>query len=284
MVASLTYRTNDGTRWGGGLGSDLSATQVDLNFWTLFSAVQTIQDDAVGAGAGIDFINQPAAGNLFFVHLTDHRVLGPFVIPTAQWNPRGQWAPTTAYAAYDVVYEDGSLYLITIPHTSGSTFSAFSTDGLGHLLYNLILQQPADELPVGGTAGMRLVKSSGSPFASEWLSDFIRLNCFVEGLPQPSELLMQYLVTDHMTLPDNLTGSVIYQSIPSATDVTYTLEQNGNVIGTITFNGPSPIDIVVSFPLNINFVPGDVLTLTAPPAPDGAQQDVSFTFLATLTL
>lgn len=284
MVTSLTYRTDDVTRWGGGNGSDLAAVQVDLNFWTLFSAVQALEDHADGAGAGIDFINQPAAGNLFFVHLTDHRVLGPFVIPTAQWNPRGEWQPTTAYAAYDVVYEDGSLYLITIPHTSGSTFSAFSTDGLGHLLYNLVLQQPADELPVGGTPGQRLIKSSSSPYKTEWGSDFIRLNCFVEGLPQPSELLMQYLVTDHMFLPQNLTGTVIFQSIQSATTVVYTLAQNGNVIGTITFEGPSPIDILVSFPTDVFFIPGDVLTLTAPPSPDLAQQDLSFTFLATLTL
>lgn len=284
MVASLTYRTNDLSRWGGGLGSDLSATQVDLNFWTLFSAVQAIQDNAVGAGAGIDFINQPAAGNLFFIHLTDHRVLGPFVIPTAQWNPRGVWAPATAYAAYDVVSEDGSLYLITIPHTSGSTFSAFSTDGLGHLLYNLLLTQPPDELPIGGTPGMRLVKSTASPFSSEWLSDHIRLNVFVGGLPQPSELLMQYLVVDNMTLPQNLVGSVIFQGIESGTDVDYTLEKNGSLIGTISFEGPSPIAILVDFSSNINFVPGDILTLTAPPVPDVAQQDVSFTFLATLTL
>lgn len=284
MVSSLTYRTSDGTRWGGGNGSDLSATQVDLNFWTLFSAVQALEDHSDAVGAGIDFINQPGAGNLFFIHLTDHRVLGPFVIPTAQWNPRGAWQPTTGYAAYDVVYNDGSLYLIVVPHTSGSTFSAFATDGLGHLLYNLILQQPADELPVGGTPGMRLVKSTSSPYTTEWLSDFIRLNCFVEGLPQPAELLMQYLVTDHMTLPANLVGSVIYQAIQSASTVTYSIGLNGNEIGTVTFEGPSPIAILVSFPSDTNLVPGDVLTLTAPPAPDGAQQDVSFTFLATLTL
>ena len=283
MVASLTYRTADSTRWGGGLGSDLSATQVDLNFWTLFSAVQALEDHQFSNGAGIDFINQPAAGNLFYIHLTNHAVLGPFTIPTAQWTPRGQWEPGTVYAAYDVVYNDGSLYLITIPHTSGSTFSAFSTDGLGHLLYNLLLQQPADELPAGGTPGQRLVKSTDSPYTSEWLSDNIRLGVFCEGFPQPSELLMQYLVTDNMTLPSGLTGTVIYQGIQTSSIVVYALLQNGAQIGTITFN-ISPEDIVVGFATAINFVPGDVLSLTAPAVPDGAQQNISFTFVAQLTL
>lgn len=284
MVASLTYRTNDATRWGGGLGSNLAAVQVDLNFWTLFSAVQALEDHEAGAGAGIDFINQPAAGNLFFIHLTDHRVLGPFTIPTAQWTPRGAWAPLRVYAAYDVVYQNGSLYLITIPHTSAATFNAFATDGAGHFLYNLLLQQPADELPAGGTPGMRLVKSTSSPYTSEWLSDNIRLNVFVEGQPQPSELLMQYLVTDHMTLPHSLIGSVVYQGIPTASTVVYAILQNGNQIGTVTFNGPSPETIVVSFLADVACIPGDVLTLTGPAVPDAAQSNISFTFLAILTL
>jgi hypothetical protein len=282
MIASLTYRTNDATRWGGGLGSDLSATQVDLNFWTLFTAIEALQASS-GAGAGIDYINQPNGGNLFYVHLTNHAVLGPFVIPTAQWNPRGQWTPTTGYAAYDVVYYDGSLYLITIPHTSGATFSPYSTDGSGHYLYNLLLQQPADELPAGGTPGQRLVKSTGSPYTSEWLSDHIRLNVFVEGMPTPSETLMQYTVTDNMTLPANLIGSVIYQGIPSGTIVVYTLEKNGLVIGDVQFN-ISPVGVQVSFTAAINLVPGDVLSLIAPAVPDVTQSNISFTFLATLTL
>jgi hypothetical protein len=281
MVGSLTYRTSDATRWGGGLGSDLSATQVDLNFWTLFTAVQGLQNTSIGVG--IDYINQPAAGNLFFIHLTDHRVLGPFVIPTTQWTPRGAWAPLTVYAAYDVVSINGSLYLITIPHTSGATFSAFATDGSGHLLYNLLLQQPANELPTGGTLGQRLIKASGSDFVTAWQSDFIRLAIFVAGFPNPSETLLQYTVVDDMFLPAGLTGSVFFQNTPTSSTVTYSIFKNGSAVGVVNFNGPSPETITVTFSAQVNFVPGDVITLTAPAVPDAAQSDISFTFLATLT-
>lgn len=282
MVASLTYRTVDNTRWGGGLGSDLAAVQIDLNFWNLFSAVQALEDHA-DVGAGIDFINQPASGNLFFIHLTDHRVLGPFVIPTANWNPRGQWQSATAYSAYDVVYEDGSLYLITIPHTSGATFSPFATDGLGHNLYNLLLQQPADELPTGGTVGQRLAKATGSPFATKWESDFIRMFAFVGGQPFPNELLLQYTVVDHMTLPSGLVGSAFFQNTPTSTTVTYTINKNGAAIGSVTFHGPSPETITVAFSATVAFVPGDLITLFAPGTPDLVQADISFTLVATLT-
>src|ERR1035437_10159274 len=102
MVASLTYRTADGTRWGGGQGSNLAAVTIDLNFWTLFSSVQALED-AVVVNAGIDYINQPSGGSLFYVHLTNHAVLGPFVIPTTQWNARGAWAAITTYSPYDLV-------------------------------------------------------------------------------------------------------------------------------------------------------------------------------------
>lgn len=280
MPANLTYRTAG--VWGGGNGSDLAAVQVDENFFTLFSAVQALED-AGDTGAGIDFINQPSGGNLFYIHLTNHAVLGPFVIPTAQWNPRGAWTPDTVYASFDVISEDGSVYLVTVPHTSGATFSAFSTDGIGHNLYNLILTNPSDVLPVGGTPGMRLVKSTGSPFTSEWLSDHIRIHLFVEGQPIPNENLIQYPVTDNMTIPAGLIGSVIYQRIPTASVVSYTLFKNGASIGIIEF-GISPEVVIVDFTADIHCIPGDIISLVGPSIPDAVQTDVSFTILATLAL
>jgi hypothetical protein len=281
MVASLTYRTVDGTRWGGGLGSDLTATQVDLNFWTLFSALQALESDP-SVGVGIDYINQPSGGNLFYIHLTNHAVLGPFTIPTAQWNPRGAWQPVTAYAAYDVVSNNGSAYLITIPHTSGATFSAFATDGLGHLLYNLLLEQPANELPADGTPGQRLVKSTSSPYTTEWASDFIRLALFIGGLPSPGELVLQYCVADDMTLPTGLPASVIFSRVPASAPAVFQINNNGTPIGTITF-AVSP-HVAVAFSSDIHLVPGDILTITAPSPQDLSLADISITLLATLTL
>lgn len=282
MVASLTYRTSDGTRWGGGFGADLSATQIDLNFWTLFSAVQDLED-APGAGAGIDFINQPAEGNIFYVHLTDHRVLGPFFIPTANWNPRGEWTPNTAYAAYDVVYYNGSVYLIVVPHTSGAVFSPFSTDGMGHLLYNLLLQQPANALPPDGTEGMRLVKASGSPYVTRWEYDLIRITFFCAGQPLPTELLFQYPVVSNMDWPAGLIGSVVFARQGASAETTYTLLKNGAEIGTITF-AASPSDVAtIDFPDIISFVPGDIVDLIGPFTPDATQSDISFSIVGTLT-
>jgi hypothetical protein len=222
-------------------------------------------------------------GNQLFVHLQDHRVLGPLILPTANWNPRGTWAPLTSYSAFDVVSNNGALYLVLLGHTSGASFSPFATDGLGHELYALILEEPANMLPVGGTIGQRLAKASGSPYVTQWISDHIRLVSFVAGLPNASELLFQYLVTDNITLPAGLAGSVAYANTPTHSPVQYTLLKNGASIGTINFFGPSPHTVTVSFATSISFVPGDIITLVAPSVPDVSQADISFSIVALLS-
>jgi hypothetical protein len=280
MPGTLTYRTSDGTRWGSGQGSDLSAPQVDLNFFTLFAAVQTLEDTQATV-AQIDYLT--ITGNQLFVTLTNHRVLGPLTVPTAIWNPRGQWLPLTTYAAFDVFTNNGSLYLSTQAHTSGATFSPNATDGLGHNLYMLILAQPANALPGGGTIGQRLVKQSGSPFVTAWQSDFLRIAIPIAGQPLPNELLMQWAVTDHCTLPAGLAGSVAYARTPTHSTVAYSISKNGAPIGSIIFHGPSPSDVTVEFSTDVILVPGDIVAVNGPVAPDSAQADITITLLVILT-
>lgn len=280
MPESLTYRTEDQTRWGDGLGADLSAVLIDLNFWILYSSLQALEDHQ-DTFAGIDYM--ALNGDQLFVHLTDHRVLGPLTVPTSKWNPRGEWQALTGYASFDTVTNNGRLYLVNVPHTSAATFSALATDGVSHDLYSLLLEQPATQFPTGGTIHQRLVKSSESPFRFEWISDRIRLAPFIAGQPNPSEIVMQYAVVDDMTLPAGLIDSVVFQGTASASNVSWNLFKDGDAIGSIDFTGPSPEAITVTFPSHVDFVPGNIITLVAPAVPDSQQANVSFTFVALLT-
>jgi hypothetical protein len=106
---SMTFRTNDYTRWGSGQGSNLSAAEVDVNFWTLYSALTALQDHALTTENQIDYFS--VAGNQLFVTMMDHTVFGPYTLPTASWNFRGPWSSTTSYHAMDVVTDSGSVYL-----------------------------------------------------------------------------------------------------------------------------------------------------------------------------
>ncbi len=276
MVDNITYRTNDITRWGTGQGSDLSAPQIDINFWSLFEQIAALQD---GQTSGIDFFN--VAGNNFYVHLKDHTVLGPYTLPVAEWNFRGQWLPTTAYEVMDVITDNGAVYLVIFAHTSAGTFNMFANDGLGHDYYGLLLEQPSDVLPAGGTAGQVLTKSVDSPdFEVEWTNQNRTLAFYIEGQPVAGELLLQYIAVENLLFPSGLAGSAAYQEIESSTDVTYDLFKNGAAIGSFNFFGPSPFTMSTTFPGDVAFEPGDILTMVAPAIPDVHQANISFSILA----
>lgn len=281
MPDNLTYRTDDLTRWGTGQGSNLDAPQIDLNFYILWAAVQALEDHAQNVA---QIASMHAIGDQFYVTLTDSSVIGPITIPTAQWHFRKDgWLPLTIYDANDVFNRNGATYLVNLDHTSQASFSPTATDGLGHDLYSLLLESPENMLPTGGTAGQRLVKSTGSPFATEWTSDFVRLATFVAGLPNPNELIWQYGVVDHMTFPEGLVGSVVYAATSNVTDVSWTIAKNGAAIGSIDFT-TSPNEINVTFASDVACIPGDVITLHAPLVPDPAQADISITLVALLGL
>jgi len=283
MVHPLVYRTDDVTRWGLGQGSDLAAVTIDLDFWYLFSALDTLESTvAANTTVSIDFIS--TVGNKLYVHLTNHAVEGPFTIPALFWAPKGNWAPATIYNPLDVVSNDGALYIVNVTHTSAGTFSVFATDGLGHDLYTLLLEQPMNELPLGGTPGQRLAKSTNSPYQTEWVTDFVRLAIFVEGQPLPNEEVAQYNVVDHMFFPAGLVGSIAYSGSITHSAVSWTINKNGAPIGTIDFNGPSPATVNATFSTQVTLVPGDIITVIAPAIPDTVQANISITLVASLTL
>ena len=278
MTDSITYRTTDGTRWGTGQGANLTGYQIDINFWALYSAVTALQDHAVSNQ--IDYFN--AVGDMFFVHFTDHTVLGPYQLPTAQWNFRGPWQPATVYRNLDIVTNNGAVYMVIFDHISNSTFDPGANDGLGHDYYGLLLEQPQDELPAGGTAGQRLVMLTGSPYNVGWINDLRMIGVFMEGQPTaPNELIMQFVVAEDLVLPAGLPGSEAFQNTPTTTNITYPMYQNGASIGGVNF---TPTGTSFTFTGDVDLVPGDVLTINAPAIPDGHQSDVSITLVATIVM
>lgn len=280
MPANLTYRTDDLARWGSGQGSDLDADQIDINFYTLWAAIEALEDHAQNVA---QIASMHAIGNQFYVTLTDASVIGPITLPNSQWHFRKEgWLPATIYNVNDVFNRNGATYLVNIDHTSQATFSPTASDGIGHDYYSLMLETPENMLPEDGTVGQRLAKGAGSPFAVEWASDRVRMVAFVAGQPNPNELIFQYGVTDHMTIPAGLAASVVFQDTPSASNVSWTLSKNGDPIGSVDFLA-SPVGIDVTFASDVDCVPGDVIVFRAPVSPDVAQADISFTFVALLT-
>jgi hypothetical protein len=278
---TIIYRTPG--VWGGGQGSNLTAAQVDENFFDLFSAITALQDHSLTSENQIDYF--ATAGNQLYVHMMNHEVFGPYTLPTAQWNFRGPWTALTTYNFMDVFTANGAVYLVIFPptgtpYTSASTFSANANDGSGHNYYGLLLAQPEDELPTGGTVGQVLAMATGSPYNTEWSSLTRVFGLFVAGTPLSDELLLQYIIPEEMTFPSGLTGSEAYCGTEPTTDQVFNLYQNGVAIGSITFS-PSPS---TNFTLTaaVTFNPGDKLTLVAPSSVDPHMANISITLVATL--
>src|SRR5678816_4767140 len=152
-----TYRTNDVARWGTGQGFNLTAAQVDINFWDLVQRMLA-QEARPDAAAGIDHFE--IVGINMFVHMTDATVLGPYELPVATFNDRGEWAPETDYSKMDTFSINGGLYVVIWDHTSELTFDAGANDGAGHDYYQLMIQTPGSAMPAGGAVGMLLKKTT----------------------------------------------------------------------------------------------------------------------------
>lgn len=276
MTDQVTFRTTDSTRWGNGFGSDLSATQVDINFWVLLTAIQAIQAEAAGQ-AGIDHF--VVSANQLFVHLTNHFVLGPYILPMAQWNFRGEWSPSTSYAVFDVFTEARATYLVTLAHVSSSLFSAGANDGNGHNFYAQLLAAAPPELPQTGAAGAVLTWNN-SPADVSWNTPTRNIGLYLETSGQPIENVLDYLVPENMTFPQGLTGSLFGSSNHPTVDQEYDLFQDGGPIGSVIFETDGTQTI--SFPHPIIFDVGDVFSIVGPSVPDPHHTRIRFTFVGQL--
>lgn len=286
MTDHVLYRTTDMTRWGLGLGADLSAAQIDINFWVLYSAITALQDHALTNENQIDFFS--VVKDQMFITMMNHQVFGPFQLPVAQWNFQGEWLPTTAYSVMDVVTYAGAVYLVLFAHTSAPTFVPDANDGAGHNFYGLLLQQPSNQLPVGGFIGQRLavsVAGGGNVPTSVWEYDKRNIGVYVQGKYDSNEVIIQYAIPEACTLPSGLVGSSFFANTPSVTvspTPIFTVCKNGNPIGTIAWP-VSDQDGSITFTADVDFVADDILTLIAPAVVDADLADISFTFAANLT-
>lgn len=237
MSLSITFRTTDNAKWGAGNGADLSASQVDNNFWVIKEAVEQLQLDMPAAVVGIDTFSTSNTG--FYVHLTDGSTQGPYDLPVTTWNFQGTWAASTAYFVNDVVTSGFGIYLVIYEHTSDVAFDPGENDGLGNDYYQLIMTLEPFAVPAGGTTGQALVKASNADNDTTWYT-------IPEPIVPPGDNTMNVTYTgselavdgDFATDPSLASPSVtLNQHSWSAGQITYTLLLGGDGSVDIPING-----------------------------------------------
>ena len=124
---AITYRTAGA--WGAGKGSNLTAAEIDGNFYDLDGRVVSLEG-ATPTAAEIQTI--ALNEDQLTIVLDNGASFGPFTMPTLTFNWRGEWTPSTVYAALDFVSVAGDgVYLVTEAHTSAGTFDPDADLGSG---------------------------------------------------------------------------------------------------------------------------------------------------------
>lgn len=160
----ILYRT-DGA-WGAGTGANLTAAQVDGNFYDVSTRVQFLE---LNPPQPIQIASFSSIGEHLYIYMSDGSVHGPLTLPTTHWFNRGSWKPNTGYSVDDIFNApNGSVYLVEFDHLSASTFDPGANDGQGHDFYSLLLSMPANSLPIGGGAGYVLTKQSSNNYDVAW--------------------------------------------------------------------------------------------------------------------
>lgn len=211
------FRTDDDTKWGDGKGSDLTAAEADVNFWSLLVRIRSLE-----AGEGtrtIDYVD--ITDGVVRIYYTDYSSDGPFYLPTPVLNPRGEWANDRAYLYGDVVTVTArrAAYIVLRPHTSPSSPEEFDPDAVDDnddSLYMLFFNFPASntqyDVPIS-----------------------------VVGLVahDVDALIWQEIVTRSIDMTDDGNGNGMifgYLAVPSdTTDLVLSLENQGTQVATITF-------------------------------------------------
>jgi hypothetical protein len=125
---SITYRLVK--------GSPLTFAEEDGNFSDLDGRVHSLE--TLSYSNPIDAVT--ISGDQLTFHYTTAAGGGSdtVTIPTAQWNGRGNWLPSTNYAVNDLVVANSSLYLVKIAHLSQTTFDPGYQVG-GQYVYQFLI-------------------------------------------------------------------------------------------------------------------------------------------------
>lgn len=225
-MLAISFHT-DGV-WGTGLDRNLTAAEVDANFYNIKVAVEDIQANPPAA-IGIASIREDNLFNLYFT-LTTGQELGPFPLALLEWDFKGAWTPNTSYAALDAFVFDadsgdtsGGLYVVMIAHTSGSSFDP-------------------NQQVTGQNALKKMMGMDSGTFANIYDVTF-----FYPGRPSDSTntMLVDFPMLRDVVLPIESGNHYANLTIaPSSTQQVYPIYHGSTHIGDITFAVSSETGVI----------------------------------------
>jgi hypothetical protein len=132
-------------------GTNLTPQEVDDNFTAHQAAIVDLQDNPPTPNE-ISNITTGDGGTTFTIHLGDGSTFGPFQLPIALFQPRGQWANDTTYSPLDIIGVPlFGVFMVLKGHTTDS-FESFdpARQEDGDDCYFLIV-------PIGGARALKTI-------------------------------------------------------------------------------------------------------------------------------
>jgi hypothetical protein len=149
MTVSITFRTDDASRWGFGQSFDLEPQQVDGNFFELKTAVEDLQ---ANPPQPVQIASFTVSGSGILITMSDGSTVGPLPLPILAWRWRDAWMPFVPYAPLDVFQVAGvGIFLVLQEHAAAASFDPAATAG-GQALYQALFGITADSQLNGGLA------------------------------------------------------------------------------------------------------------------------------------
>lgn len=169
--------------WGAGKGSDLTAAEVDGNFWDHEKRLDALEASPPEPDT---ISNIEVVGGQMTIHTESGGSFGPFALPVAIFGVAGDWTAATDYNFLDIVSvqdagDDTGTYLVLQDHTSAATFDPLATSGGNPLYHFMVPPGPTGAtgatgpegdvgpgVPPGGIPGQLLTKSGLVSYETEW--------------------------------------------------------------------------------------------------------------------
>ena len=259
----ITYRTSGA--WGAGLGTDLTAAQVDMNFWILYSLIVSLQN-----AEPITISYFTVTGNQMWITMTDHYVFGPFTIPTAVWNFTGSVATGQPVQHQRCFHGGRSGVSRHLPADEfGIELLCAGERRPGSQLLRSPPRRTAERTPGQWPAGTNAAMDDCRLAGRRGVGLHQTQHRASTSKKRRTRSKKSHAIHSPRALSSRLTSSAptAAPALDPTIEQVYEVYQNGANIGSINFQ-PSPTDTVTfTAPSVITFAAGDMLTILAPSFP-----------------
>jgi len=237
-----------------GKGSPLTVDEADDNFFELYTRLKALETSPPTA---VSISNIAVNGSQLLITLTDASTFGPFTLPIAKLNFRGDYIPGMILADLDLIdVPNQGLFMTLVANTdTDDPFNPDAVDGSGNKLFTQVFGADTLVYDVGffypGKPGIG-IQADGYMFAHK----FVRATTIAAGL----------------------VGSEASLRIACSAALSFPLYGNGTLIGSIDFASGASTP-TFTFASDVAFAVGDEIQVGPPVAIDLNARDLQLTLL-----